>query len=202
MDIVLATTNSGKVKEIKAILSDLNINITSLLDYNSIPDVIEDGKTFTENALIKAKTIYELLKKPVIADDSGLLIEALNGEPGVHSARYGSVDGEKPSSETLIQRVLAKMVSLPIEERKASFKAVIVLYIDENNHLISEGECHGEIALKSEGVGGFGYDPIFYLPQFGKTMAQISSDEKNSISHRGIALKKLKEKLKSFITEK
>ena len=200
MDIILATTNSGKVKEIKAMLSGLDINITSLLDYDDIPDIVEDGETFSDNALIKAKAIYERLKIPVIADDSGLVIQSLNGEPGVHSARYGSIDGEKPTTESLIQTVLEKMIFVPEKKRQAHFKAVLVFYYGENKYFISEGECHGEIVINPQGDEGFGYDPIFYLPQYKKTMAQLSSDEKNSISHRGLALEKLKEELIDYIS--
>ncbi len=196
MELIIASTNKGKIKEIGEILKGLPISLSSLIDYNDIPDIIEDGSTFLENAMIKAKTVYDLFKKPVLADDSGLVIPALNGEPGVRSARYGSDDGEKPKPDILIKRVLKNMTG--ISKRKAYFKAVIVLFLGYDNHIAVEGECYGEIADKPMGNRGFGYDPIFYLSQYNKTMAQIEPEQKNAISHRGIALVKLRDSLSSL----
>lgn len=200
MDIVLASSNKGKVKEIQDILKPLSINIKPMNEYKKAPkDIIEDGATFLDNALIKARTVYDILRCPVLADDSGLSIDALNGEPGVRSARYGAVGEEKPSSETLIKRVLHNMQNTPENKRTARFTAVMALKIDENTEIIAEGHCYGEIALSPYGDGGFGYDPIFYLKEYNKTMAEISPEEKNKISHRGKALENLISQLKLYM---
>lgn len=202
MEIILATTNQGKVKEIKKILAKLPLSISSLNDYQDIPEIIEDGDTFLDNALIKTHTIYNLFNKPVIADDSGLVIPVLNGEPGVKSARYGCDNNEKPTPELLIQRVLKNMEGISKEKRQAHFKSVMVLMINNEEKIIAEGACHGVITDKPTGDGGFGYDPIFFLPEFNKTMAQLTLDEKNNISHRGKALNQLKEKLEQYLSSK
>ncbi len=196
MEIVLASRNEGKIKEIKEILKDFPITLTSLNNYNNVPDdIIEDGETFLDNAMIKAKTIYNILRKPTLSEDSGLVVRALNGEPGVRSARYGSKNDEKPDPIAVNELILQMMKDVPKGDRDAFYKAVIVLIIDEENHIITEGECHGEIANHPKGSNGFGFDPIFYLPQFDKTAGEISSEQKNAISHRGKALQDLKNQL-------
>ncbi|MDH4128628.1 MAG: RdgB/HAM1 family non-canonical purine NTP pyrophosphatase [Spirochaetota bacterium] len=201
MEIVLATTNNGKIKEISEILSEFPVTLSCLSNYDTIPEIIENGDTFLDNALIKANTVFNVLKKPCLADDSGLVIPIINGEPGVKSARYGCVNDEKPNPNILIQRVLTKMKNIQKESRSAYFKAVIVLIINENLKFIAEAECHGEITFIPKGNHGFGYDPIFYLPEYHKTMAEITTNEKNKISHRAKALLDLKKQLKTYMDQ-
>ncbi len=202
MELVLASTNQGKVKEFIEMLEGFPITLSCLSDYDGIPDIIEDGETFMDNALIKAKAVYDLLKKPTLAEDSGLVVKALNDEPGVRSARYGSADDEKPDPVAVNQLILEKMKDVPKGQRGAYYKAVIVLIIDDETQIIAEGECHGEIAFEPKGDGGFGFDPIFYYPELQKTTAEISSEEKNKISHRGKALELLKGKLNTYLSSK
>ncbi len=202
MELVLASTNQGKVKEFIEMLKGFPITLSCLSDYDGIPDIIEDGETFMDNAVIKAKAVYNLLKKPTLAEDSGLVVEALNDEPGVRSARYGSENDEKPDPDAVNQLILKKMKDVPKGQRGAYYKAVIVLIIDEETQIIAEGECHGEIAFEPKGDKGFGFDPIFYYPELRKTTAEISPEEKNKISHRGKALGLLKEKLTTYLSSK
>ena len=203
LDIVLASGNQGKVREIQAILNDFPITLTSMKEYDGVPDdIVEDGETFLDNAMIKAKAVYEVVKKPTLAEDSGIVIAALNGEPGVRSARYGMENDEKPDPDWINEYILGKMKDVPEGKREAYYKAVIVLIIDESTTLVAEGECHGEIGFAPVGDHGFGFDPIFYLPDYGKTAAQITPEQKNAISHRGRALEKLKEELSVYLKDK
>ena len=190
MKIYVATNNKGKLKEIKAILPDFEVLAIKDLGYDF--DVEENGKTFAENSYIKAHALYTLTKCPVIADDSGLCVDALDGEPGVYSARYA---GEHGNDEDNTKKLLNNMKDIPKEERSAKFVCDIC-YIDENGDVFhAYGECRGEIAYEPKGENGFGYDPIMYIPELKKTMAELTPDEKNKISHRAKALEILKEKL-------
>ncbi|WP_078430186.1 XTP/dITP diphosphatase [Alkalihalobacterium alkalinitrilicum] len=190
-EIIVATKNKGKVKEFEAILGQLGYTITSLFDYPDIPDVEETGETFVDNALLKATTIANHLQKPVIADDSGLIVDALDGRPGVFSARYA---GESKNDAENLMKVLTEMEGIPEKERTARFHCAIALAYPDGYTECFEGSCEGKITKEPEGVNGFGYDPIMYIEEKQKTMAQLTSEEKNEISHRAKALQQLKER--------
>ncbi|MEI6093036.1 MAG: RdgB/HAM1 family non-canonical purine NTP pyrophosphatase [bacterium] len=194
--MLVASSNAGKLKEIREILKDyIHVNIFSLTDLGAEPvEVEETGNTFEENALIKAKFYAEKLGYVTLADDSGLEVDYLKGEPGVKSARYAGV-GAKDSD--LCNKILKKLEGVPLDKRTARFKCVICLYDPvDMSYLFYEGTCEGTIAIKASGKNGFGYDPVFIPNDFApKTIAELSSSIKNSISHRGRALSLLKEKL-------
>lgn len=185
--LVVASANKGKLKEIQDMLPDFKVLGYKDLGYDF--EIEENGKTFYENALIKARTIGELLKMPVLADDSGLQVKALNGEPGIYSARY-SGDGIDSHN---IDKLLSNMEN--VLDREAQFNCTMVYY--DNGKIITEsGIVKGKILSKREGDGGFGYDPIFYSLELKKSFGLASSEEKNSVSHRARALVKIKERLK------
>jgi XTP/dITP diphosphohydrolase len=181
--IVLATRNVGKVKEFQEMLKNFPVEIKNLNDFGPIPEVEEDGDTFDDNAYKKALYTAKILGLPAIADDSGLVVEALAGAPGVKSARYA---GEKASDQDNINKLLQEMAGQ--KNRKAAFECVLSIAVPSGPALTYEGRCEGEITTEPQGKGGFGYDPVFYYPQYGKTFAEISSEEKNRVSHRGKAL--------------
>lgn len=187
-EIIIATKNSGKVKDFEQLFKSKGFVIKSLLDYPEIPDVEETGKTFAENAKLKSEQISTILQRAVIADDSGLSIDALDGEPGVYSARYA---GEQKDDQDNIKKVLLNLEGVPYEKRTARFHCALALTIPNQETYLVDGTCEGIISTQSKGEHGFGYDPIFFLPEQNKTMAQLSSEEKNKISHRANALKKL-----------
>jgi len=191
-DIIIATKNRGKLKEFKDLFSNYFENIESLLDHESVPEIVEDGSTFEENALLKATTISSLFNKVVLADDSGLVVEALNGEPGIYSARYA---GEGSTDDENTDKLLSKIK--PYKNRKAKFVSVIALVYPSSEAKVFKGICEGLIINEKRGNNGFGYDPIFFLPDLNKTMAEISSDLKNRISHRSKAVMQLKNYLDS-----
>jgi len=196
MKIVLATGNKNKIREIKEKFSSLGtLEISSLEELSKIPHIEENASTFKGNALIKAAAICSLTGSPAMADDSGIVIDALNGEPGIYSARYGSTDFSDPERNSL---VLSKMEGVPDDKRSARFVCVIALVLPNGEEYTAEGVCHGIISRKPAGEKGFGYDPIFYIPEAGRTMAQLTPEEKNSISHRGKALEKIYEVLKGL----
>ncbi|WAA10223.1 XTP/dITP diphosphatase [Fervidibacillus albus] len=188
-EIIIATKNPGKAKEFEKIFNPYGIRVKTLLDFPDAPDIAETGKTFAENAILKAEGISNLLNKPVIADDSGLTIDALNGRPGIYSARYA---GEEKSDEKNIEKVLYELKDVVYEDRTAQFRCTIAVNIPGENSFTVEGICHGIILSEKRGTGGFGYDPIFYYPEKGKTFAELSAEEKNAISHRGRAIQNLK----------
>lgn len=194
---MLASKNEGKTREIRAILSDLGINVLSLRDFENIPDIREDGKTFIENALKKARIVSGLTGEVVLADDSGLEVDCLDGAPGVHSSRYS---GSRATDPRNIRKLLRAMDRVPVEKRGASFRCVLVLYWPDGNYETFEGSLRGIIHEKSVGDGGFGYDPVFLLPERGLTVAQLSLKEKNAISHRARAVQKLKEHLRTLMS--
>jgi XTP/dITP diphosphohydrolase len=183
LQIVLATRNQGKVTEFRKLVKGIDIDIKGLNDFGPIPDVVEDGKTFEDNAYKKAYFTAKVLGIPSLADDSGLVVEALDGEPGVYSARYA---GENATDKDNNLKLLASMEG--IENRKAAFKTVLAIALPSGPALIYEGMCEGEILKETRGEHGFGYDPVFYYPEFKKTFAQMSPEEKNSVSHRGKAM--------------
>lgn len=184
--IVLATKNAGKVKEFQQLLKNFPVEIKNLNDFGPIPEVEEDGTTFDDNAYKKASFTAKVLGLPAIADDSGLVVEALDGAPGVRSARFA---GENATDKENIEKLLHEMEG--ISNRKAAFECVISIAVPSGPALTYEGRCEGEITVKPEGTSGFGYDPIFYYPEYGKTFAEISGEEKNRVSHRGRALQEV-----------
>jgi len=186
--LVLATRNQGKVSEFKELLSDFDVEIKGLQDFGPISQVIEDGETFEENAYKKAHFTAKMLGFPVLADDSGLMVEALGGVPGVHSARYA---GEGASDEENNLKLLEAMKG--VENRKAAFKCVIIIAVPSGPALTYDGICEGEITDEMKGDRGFGYDPVFYYPPLKKTFAQMSIEEKNRVSHRGRAMSQLRD---------
>lgn len=189
--IVVATKNKGKLKEIHAILSDTGYEFVSMEDMGIDVDVTEDADTFCGNAKKKAEEIMKICGEITLADDSGLCVDALGGAPGVYSARY-SGEGATDLKNNLL--LLKNMEG--VQNRKAHFTCAMVCAFPDGRFVTAEGEFHGEIGYKMKGTGGFGYDCLFYLPQYGKTSAEITAEEKNAISHRGKALLKLKELLK------
>jgi len=190
MKAVLASHNQKKMAEMRAILSELGIEVLSQADVGVDMEPEETGTTFEENARIKAKAIMEATGLPAIADDSGLVVDALGGEPGVYSARYG---GEGLDDTGRWQLLLKNMEGK--EDRACKFVSVICCAFPDGSQLMARGECHGVVAQGPKGEGGFGYDPIFWLPEKGKSMAELPPEEKNSISHRGNALRVFKEEL-------
>lgn len=193
--VVVATTNKGKLREFSSMLEKLNISVYSLEDYPKVPDVIEDGLTFEENARKKAETICRHLNKPTIADDSGLEVDALNGQPGIYSARFaGKEKDDKNNNNKLIELIK----NIDMEKRTARFVSAIALAIPHKETIIVRGTIEGLILDKPRGTNGFGYDPLFYIPSYGKTMAELEPESKNKISHRANALNKLVTLLESI----
>ena len=184
--IVLATKNAGKAKEFQQLLKNFPVEIKNLNDFGPIPEVEENGATFDDNAYKKASFTARVLGLPAIADDSGLVVEALGGAPGVRSARYA---GENATDKENMEKLLREMEGKT--NRKAAFECVISIAVPSGPALTYEGRCEGEITTKPEGVAGFGYDPVFFFPEYGKTFAEISSEEKNRVSHRGRALQEV-----------
>lgn len=193
--LVLATRNSGKTEEIRALLSGLPVELKNLDDFGPIPDVIEDGETFDDNAYKKASFTARVLGFPAIADDSGLVVEALNGEPGVYSARYAGEDADDAANNA---KLLEKMAG--VTDRRAAFQCVVSIAVPTGAALTYEGRCDGVIAEALSGEGGFGYDPLFYCPDKGKTFAELTMEEKGEISHRGQALKEVANELNKILT--
>lgn len=190
--LIFATNNQGKIKEVRMILSDLTYDILSLADAGISVEVIEDGNTFEENAIIKAKTIMEYTGEIVMADDSGLEIDALNKEPGIHSARFL---GEDTSYEVKNQYILDKLKDIRYEERTARFVCAIACAFPDGKMITKRGVMEGIIGYETKGDNGFGYDPIFFLPEFDCTSAELSLEQKNQVSHRAKALKAVKKEL-------
>ncbi|MBC8310942.1 MAG: RdgB/HAM1 family non-canonical purine NTP pyrophosphatase [Candidatus Marinimicrobia bacterium] len=195
MKIILATHNADKRKEMMAALADLNVDILSLKDFPQVGEIIEDGESLTDNAIIKAKTVFDITGIPSISDDTGLLVEALDGAPGVYSARYA---GEDATYADNVEKLLREMNDVPIQNRGAQFQTSMVFF-NNDTELIAHGIVKGQISQTPKGVGGFGYDPVFYIPEQEKTFAEMTIKEKNQISHRGIALRNLKGILHSYL---
>ena len=191
--IIFATGNEGKMKEIREILGDLGYEILSMKEAGISVDVVEDGTTFEENAMIKAKAISEACHEIVLADDSGLEVDYMNKEPGVFSARFM---GEDTSYHIKNQAIIDRLEGVPEEERTARFVCVIAAVFPDGTQVTKRATIEGIIGYEEKGENGFGYDPIFYLPEYGKTTAELSPEEKNAISHRGKALTAMKEELR------
>jgi len=192
MKIVFATRNEGKVKEIKDMLEGTGIELVSLNEYDDIPEIIEDGNSFLENALKKAKIAAESTGEAVLADDSGLRVDILEGEPGINSACYA---GDSATDEENNKKLLAELRGIPQEKRQASFCCVLVLYKRDGSYEYFEGRWNGVIIDEARGANGFGYDPIFFVPELRKTAAELPPEMKNKISHRGRAFAELKKRL-------
>ena len=193
--IVFATTNAGKIKEIKEILSDFDVEVASMKEMSITADIEDNGATFEENSLIKARAVSKLTGLPALADDSGLEVDYLNGEPGIYSARYLGRDTDYDYKNNYI---IDKLKEAKGEERSARFVCVISLVLPDGREFVKKGVMEGRIGYEIKGENGFGYDPIFFLPEYGKTSAEISAEEKNKISHRGKALSAMKELIASL----
>lgn len=191
--LIFATGNENKMKEIRQIMSDMDVEIISMKQAGISADIVEDGTTFEENAVIKAKAIAELTKEIVLADDSGLEIDYINKEPGIYSARYM---GEDTSYRIKNQNLIDRLKDAKEEERSARFVCAIAAAFPDGDVLTTIGTIEGRIAYEEKGENGFGYDPIFYVPEFGCTTAELSEEDKNKVSHRGNALRAMKEKLR------
>ena len=185
MQIILATHNRGKMKEMSSILAHLPVTLLTLDDFPQIGEIPETGETLKENAFIKAETVHQKTGLPALADDTGLEVDALDGAPGVHSSRY---DGETATFEDNCRKMMQEMDGIPAEERTARFHTVIAFVSNSGNEW-TEGMVEGRILEKKQGDGGFGYDPLFYYPPLKKTFAELNSEQKNNISHRGKALR-------------
>ena len=191
--IIFATGNAGKMKEVREILKDLNVEILSMKEAGIQADVEENGKTFQENAVIKAREIMKISGEVVLADDSGLEIDYLNKEPGIYSARYM---GEDTSYRIKNGNLIERLQGVPDEKRTARFVCAIAAAFPDGSVETTEGTIEGRIGYEEKGENGFGYDPIFYVPEFGCTTAELTGEQKNQISHRGKALEAMKEILK------
>ena len=196
--IVFATGNEGKMREVRLIMADLGMEILSMKEAGADLDIVEDGKTFGENAEIKARAVWEQTGGIVMADDSGLVIDYLGGEPGVYSARYM---GEDTSYEIKNRALIDRLAGVEGQDRSARFVCNIAAVLPDGQVVHTEETMEGLIAMEPAGDGGFGYDPILYLPEYGKTSAEITIEEKNKISHRGKALEAMKDRLKEIFRE-
>jgi XTP/dITP diphosphohydrolase len=199
IELLVATTNPGKFAEVQAFLSGLPLRILSLRDLRNPPTIVEDGATFEENALKKARVLAEYSRLFTLADDSGLEVDALNGAPGIYSARYC---GEEGNDEKNNDRLLRELENIPEEKRTARFVCALALCAPkslEKKQWIVRESCEGRIAFERRGSAGFGYDPLFFYPPFGKTFGEIDQESKATVSHRGQALKRLTEILPSLV---
>ena len=193
--IVFATGNKGKIKEIQMILADLEVEVITMKEAGIEIDIVEDGKTYEENAMIKARAVAKYTDAIVMADDSGLEIDYLNNEPGIYSARYM---GEETSYRIKNANLIERLNGVPDEQRTARFVCASAAVLPDGRELTTRGIIEGRIGYEEKGENGFGYDPIFYVPRFGKTTAELSEEEKNQVSHRGNALMLMKEELKKY----
>ncbi len=189
---IVATRNKGKIFEIAEILQEFNFEVISMVQAGISKDIKETGRTFMDNALIKAKGIYGLTHEMVMADDSGLEVEYLNGAPGIYTSRFA---GEGATDIERINKLLELLKGVDINRRKARFVCAIAVFLPDGTHFTVEGTCEGYIGFELKGENGFGYDPIFYIPEYGMTMAEMEPEHKHRISHRGTALRKMVEEL-------
>ena len=188
MELVVATRNAGKLKEIRRLLESHGIRVRGLEEFPGVPDVVEDGKTFAENAIKKAEAVAQFTSLPCLADDSGLVVDALQGRPGVHSARFSGAEADDQSNN---RKLLYEMAAVPEIRRQASFCCVMALCMPGQSPRLFQGQVNGAILEREQGAGGFGYDPLFWLPGYNCTMAELPLDTKNQVSHRGQALRQL-----------
>lgn len=194
LEILIATDNLGKVKEIKDILYSPEIKILTMKDFPPLPKIEEDGKTYQANAYKKARKISEYTGKICLADDSGLEIDYLKGEPGIYSSRWGNSDEER------INKVLKLLENVPIDKRNAKFVCAVVLFFPNGKLFMVKEECKGSIIFSPKGENGFGYDPIFLVPEYDKTFAELGDKIKNKISHRGKAMRKMIKIIKEIVS--
>ncbi len=195
--LVMATRNPGKIRELRELLKDLGIQLRSLADFPELPEIAETGDTFADNAATKAREVARLTQLPALADDSGLEVAALDGRPGVFSARYAQdvTRPAAPGDADNWRKLLDELKGVPWERRQARFVCAIALALPDGRLFTARGECAGRIATGPQGGQGFGYDPVFWVPEYGATMAQLGAAVKNRISHRARALKSLPELL-------
>jgi XTP/dITP diphosphohydrolase len=187
--VIFASRNRGKLEEMRSMLADCGVALLSLDDYPHLPDIPEDGSTFLDNALTKARTVAQQTGETALADDSGLEVSALGGAPGIYSARYA---GEDADDDKYIRKLLSNLEGVPPGDRDAAFRCVLVLYQPDGRYHAFEGRWEGRVAETPVGKGGFGYDPVFYVPEQGLTAAELPAELKNRISHRGKAAEKLR----------
>lgn len=196
MRLVLATRNEGKVRELMELLAPLGLDVLSLKDFTNVPEIKEDGHSFTENAVKKAKAAAEATGSLALADDSGLEVDYLNGAPGVYSARFAGEDCDDRANNA---KLLKMLEGVPVEKRGACFRCVVAIAVPGGEVYITEGKCEGVIAEAPSGEGGFGYDPLFYVTEHGATFAGLEPEVKNIISHRGRALQLARKILKGLV---
>lgn len=196
--IIFATGNAGKMREIRLILGDLGCQVISMKEAGADPEIVEDGKSFAENAEIKARAVWNCTGDIVLADDSGLVVDYIGGEPGIYSARYM---GEDTSYEIKNRNIIERLEGASGDERAARFVCNIAAVLPDGSVVHTEAAMEGLIAEEPAGCEGFGYDPILYIPEFEKTSAELTIDEKNRISHRGKALEAMKSELKKILEE-
>lgn len=196
--IIFATGNAGKMREIRLILGDLGCEIISMKEAGAKPEIVENGTTFGENAEIKARAVWECTGDIVLADDSGLVVDYIGGEPGIYSARYM---GEDTSYEIKNQNIIDRLKDAGDDQRGARFVCNIAAVLPDGRVIHTEATMEGEIAHKPAGEGGFGYDPILFIPEYGVTSAELTLEQKNRISHRGKALEAMKGQLKRILGE-
>lgn len=196
--IIFATGNAGKMREIRLILGDLGCQVISMKEAGADPEIVEDGKSFAENAEIKARAVWNCTGDIVLADDSGLVVDYIGGEPGIYSARYM---GEDTSYEMKNRNIIERLEGASGDERAARFVCNIAAVLPDGSVVHTEAAMEGLIAEEPAGSEGFGYDPILYIPEFEKTSAELTIDEKNRISHRGKALEAMKSELKKILEE-
>ena len=197
-ELVLASGNKGKLAEFQRLLEGLDVQIHSMKEYPEIGEIVEDGSTFAENALIKARAVCKATGKPAMADDSGLAVDALNGAPGIYSARFA---GEQRSDADNNAKVLQLLEGVEDSKRTARFFCVIAIVLPDGREYTAEGTCEGTILHALQGEGGFGYDPLFYVESLDKTFAELTMEEKNRISHRGHANRKAVEIIRGLKSE-
>ena len=191
--LVFATGNAGKMREIREILADMDLEVVSMAEIGADIEIEENGATFEENAVIKARAVGKVCGEIVLADDSGLEVDHLNREPGIYSARYM---GEDTPYSIKNASIIQRLEGVPREERTARFVCAIAAVFPDGEEVVTHGEIEGWIDYEEKGSNGFGYDPIFSVPEFGRTTAELSDEEKNSVSHRGRALRKMKDELR------
>ena len=195
-EIVVATQNKGKIAEIVLALRELPVTVLALSDFGPIPEAVENGTSFLENALLKARHYAKYTGKACLADDSGLEVDALLGAPGIYSARFA---GENSDDDRNNEKLLAELSKVEKNQRNARFRCVLAFVDMDETFLTADGICEGRIGQEMQGTGGFGYDSLFYLPELNKTMAELSKSEKNAISHRGQALASMAIKLGGYL---
>lgn len=195
-ELLIATRNKGKLREIKELLKEFKLKITSLDDYADMPHIIEDGDTFQQNAIKKATTIALYTKKLTLGEDSGLEVKALGDRPGVYSARFAGANATDQKNNA---KLIRSLKGVPLKKRQARYRCVAVLADGKKIVDVVSGSCSGLIALKGKGKNGFGYDPYFFIPQYGKTFGELDPAIKSAVSHRARALKKIKTSLKKYL---